>query len=65
MEFFGTVFSDASGEGYGIGVLIENIIAFQCKRELYEPFLTHVFHKEKDPLHIQYQELLAFLMAIW
>ena len=33
IEFFGTVFSDTSGKGYGIGVLIENLNAFQCKRD--------------------------------
>ena len=52
----GCIFTDAAGvgDGFGIGVVIENITAFQCPRSLYKNFLLTHFHATKNLLHIMY-----------
>ena len=67
LNHLGSVYTDASGEGegYGIGVFAENMGAFQCKRELYAELLIRIFQGSKNPLHIMYQELLGYLLAVW
>ena len=62
----GSIITDASGtgDGYGIGVLIEPSTCFQVLRSLYAPLLLDIFSSTTDPLHIMYQELMAYLLAI-
>ena len=63
------VYSDACGVSdkiqFGIGILIEGYGAFQIKRSIYNNYLTKVFSSRSDPTHINYQELLAFLLSVW
>ena len=67
LTHFANVYIDASGEDFGIGILIENLGAFQCDRSFYEHILKQWFKKEKrkNPTHIQFQELAAYLLAVW
>ena len=64
------VYTDASGidddnSNYGIGIFIENFGAFQLERSIYSQFLATTFVNKSDPYHINHQELLTFLIAVW
>ena len=70
MNFMTHVYTDASGQDsfsstFGIGIFIEDYGAFQIHRSIYNFFLSSTFKKKSDPLHINHQELLAFLLAVW
>ena len=67
LNHISSMFTDAAGEGegFGIGVLIEPDHCFQIHRDIYSPFLLEYFSNASDPLHILYQELLAYLLGLW
>ena len=65
LNHIGSMFIDVAGEGEGIGVFIEPDHCFQIHRNIYSPFLLEYFSNASDPLHILYQELLAYLLGLW
>ena len=67
INHIGSIIFDASGtgDGYGIGVLIEPNTSFQIERKLYDAFLRDIFSDAPDPDHIMFQELFGYFVAIW
>ena len=70
LNFMTHVYTDASGEdfgctNYGIGIFLEDFGAFQINRNIYTQFLYEFFVNQPDPIHINHQELLAFILAVW